>query len=213
MITKRNLIRVRHASRGGLAGLLAAAAALGVAELAAGITGPLSSPVLAVGAVAIDLTPVPVKDFAIAHFGSSDKAALETGILVLLAVYAMLIGVLALRRLALGLAGLAVFGALGVSAALTRPASGLADALPSLAGTAVAAGALVVLIRTVRRRGDMPESGAGEAGRPGRRGFLVAAGVTALTAVVTGGGGDLLLRRFSAASARSLIRLPGAAVQ
>jgi hypothetical protein len=47
---------------GVLSGLLAAAVALGVAELIAGITGPQGSPVVAVGGAAIDMTPIPVKD-------------------------------------------------------------------------------------------------------------------------------------------------------
>ena len=90
-----------------LIGLLTGAVALGVAELAAAVTGPRGAPVVAVGETAINLTPVPVKEFAIAHFGSHDKAALITGILVLLAAFAALIGVLAVRRLACGLAALA----------------------------------------------------------------------------------------------------------
>src|SRR5262245_7918215 len=108
---------------GVLVGLLAAASALGVAELVAGITGPPGGPLVAVGGAAIDLTPVPVKDFAIAHFGSRDKVALVAGILVILAVFAAVIGVLAVRRTRYGLAGLAVFGALGAVSAATRPAA------------------------------------------------------------------------------------------
>ena len=111
---------LRLAIRGALAGLLSAAVALGVAELVAGITGPLSSPVIAVGGVAINLTPVPLKDFAIAHFGSNDKNVLLAGIVVQLAIFAAVIGMLAVRWLWVGLAGLAVFGALGV-AAVVRP--------------------------------------------------------------------------------------------
>ena len=81
----------------GLAGLLTGAVALGVAELTAAVTGPNGAPVIAVGETAINLTPVPVKEFAIAHFGTHDKAALVTGIVVLLAAFAALIGVLAVR--------------------------------------------------------------------------------------------------------------------
>ena len=81
MMTKRHMAAARRALRGALAGLVAAGLALGVAELAAGLVGPLSSPVVAVGGAAIDMTPVPVKDFAITHFGSNDKTALLTGIL------------------------------------------------------------------------------------------------------------------------------------
>ena len=143
---------------GVVSGLLAGAVALGVAELISGITGTQGSPVVAVGGAAIDMTPIPVKDFAIAHFGSHDKTALITGILVLLAVFAAVIGVLARRWLAAGLAGLAVFGLLGISAVLTRPTGGATDVLPTLAGVAVAALVLVVLVRTATtsRRGAVP---------------------------------------------------------
>jgi DMSO/TMAO reductase YedYZ molybdopterin-dependent catalytic subunit len=240
VINRPHLTGVRQALRGALSGLLSAAVALGVAELAAGLTGPLSSPVIAVGSTAIDLTPVPVKDFAIAHFGSNDKAALETGIFILLAVFAAIIGALAIRWLAVGLAGLAVFGALGISAALTRPSAGPADALPSLVGVLAAAAMLVVLIRRARGQaaqagppGDQarpPAAQAAQAGpptaqaatatpghpagtaTPGRRAFLAMAGAAAAVAVVSGGAGDLLLRRFSAVAARAGVRLPRAAV-
>ena len=48
---------------------------------------------IAVGSAAIDLTPVPVKDFAIQHFGSNDKTVLIAGILVVLALLAMVTGI------------------------------------------------------------------------------------------------------------------------
>ncbi len=51
---------------------------------------------------------MPVKEFAIAHFGTHDKEALVTGIVVLLAAFAAGIGVLAVRRLAYGLAAVEV---------------------------------------------------------------------------------------------------------
>src|ERR1700759_1631132 len=108
-MTNRNLAAtrrtLRRVLRGALAGLLTAGVALGVAELVAGLTGPLSSPLIAVGGSAIDLTPIPLKDFAIAHFGSNDKSVLLTGIAVVLAVFAVVIGVLAIRWLWVGLAG------------------------------------------------------------------------------------------------------------
>ena len=141
---------LRLAIRGALAGLLSAAVALGVAELVAGITGPLSSPVIAVGGVAINLTPVPLKDFAIAHFGSNDKNVLLAGIVAQLAVFAAVIGMLAVRWLWVGLTGLAVFGALGVSAVVSRPSAGLPDVAPTLIGVAVAAAAMVFLVRAAR---------------------------------------------------------------
>jgi DMSO/TMAO reductase YedYZ molybdopterin-dependent catalytic subunit/uncharacterized membrane protein YhaH (DUF805 family) len=141
---------VTGALRGALIGLLAAAVALGVAELVAAITGPQGSPVVAVGGTAIDLTPIPVKDFAIVHFGSHDKLVLIIGILVLLAAFAAVIGIVARRWLAAGLAGLLVFGALGVGAALTRPEASAADVAPTLVGVVVAMITLIILVRTDR---------------------------------------------------------------
>jgi DMSO/TMAO reductase YedYZ molybdopterin-dependent catalytic subunit len=121
-----------------------------VAELTAALTGPLGGPVTAVGEAAINLTPVPVKEFAIAHFGTHDKQALVLGILVLLAGFAAVTGMLAVRRLGYGLAGLAAFAAVGVTAAVSRPGAGAADVVPTLAGAGVAAVTLVLLVRAGR---------------------------------------------------------------
>jgi DMSO/TMAO reductase YedYZ molybdopterin-dependent catalytic subunit len=107
-----------------------------VGQLVAGLTGSVGSPVIAVGEASIDLTPPPVKDFAISTFGSNDKTALLTGILVLLAVFAAVIGVLAVRRFRYGVVGLGIFTAVGLISALTRPTASAADVLPSLVGGA-----------------------------------------------------------------------------
>ena len=72
--------------------------ALGAAQLVAGMTGPQGVPVIAVGSAAIDLTPVPVKDFAIQHFGPHDKLFLLIGIAAVLAVFAAVTGIMAMRR-------------------------------------------------------------------------------------------------------------------
>jgi DMSO/TMAO reductase YedYZ molybdopterin-dependent catalytic subunit len=128
-------------------GLITAAVALGVGQLVAGITGPQGSPVVAVGGAAIDLTPPPLKNFAISAFGSNDKAVLVTGILVLLAVFAAAIGVAAFHRFSYGVAGLAVFTGIGLGAALTRPTAQPADVLPALAGAAAGLVTLNWLVR------------------------------------------------------------------
>ncbi len=212
----------------GLVGLLTGAVALGVAELAAAVTGPNGAPVIAVGETAINLTPVPVKEFAIAHFGTHDKEALVTGIVVLLAAFAAGIGVLAVPRLAYGLAALAVFAAVGVAAAVSLPAATGSDVVPTLVGAAVAAVTLVLLVRTVRRVGrpqtaeaadqpaeladqpaELADQAAGGAGTDRRRFLVVGAGAAAL-GVAAGGLGNALLGRFSIAPGQ--VRLPGPAV-
>jgi DMSO/TMAO reductase YedYZ molybdopterin-dependent catalytic subunit len=131
--------------------VLAAAVAIGAAQLAAGLTSPQGSPVLAVGQSAIDLTPAPVKNFAISAFGSHDKAVLLGGILMLLALYAALVGMLAVRQLTLGLWGLGLFALIGLAAAVTRPGSTAVYVVPTLAGGAAGAFALTRLARAAAR--------------------------------------------------------------
>ncbi len=149
VMTPPSLPTVRRYLAGAVSGTLTAAVALGVAELAAAVTGSQGAPVIAVGETAINLTPIPVKDFAIAHFGSHDKEALITGIVVMLIGFAALIGALAVRRIWFGLAGLLVFAGVGVAAAIHLPNATAADAFPTLAGVAVSAVALVILVRSV----------------------------------------------------------------
>ena len=169
--------RARHALAGAVAGMLAAAVAIGAAQLAAGLTVPQGSPVVAVGQAAIDLTPPPVKDFAISAFGTADKTVLLGGILVVLALYAALVGILAVRRLAIGMWGLALFAFIGLVAALTRPDSTAEYIVPTLAGAAAGAFALTRLVRAAgqlsaprsrtRRPGGAGRSGSRAPGGPG----------------------------------------------
>src|SRR5208282_2737148 len=136
----------RRAGLGAIAGVLAAGTALGVGQLVAGLTGANGSPVVAVGQLQIDFTPPWLKNFAINEFGSDDKLALVSGILVVLGIFAAVIGVAATRRLGYGMAGLLVFAAIGLTAAATRPTASVGSLLPTLAATAAAAIALRVLI-------------------------------------------------------------------
>jgi DMSO/TMAO reductase YedYZ molybdopterin-dependent catalytic subunit len=146
--------------------MLAAAVAIGAAQFVAGLTAPASSPVLAVGQAAIDLTPQPVKDFAISAFGTADKTVLLGGILVVLALYAAVVGILAMRRLAFGMWGLGLFAFVGLWAALTRPGSTAAYLWPTLAGAAAGAFTLARLTDaagrlSVSRAPTRPRTGTG----------------------------------------------------
>ncbi|WP_310740587.1 molybdopterin-dependent oxidoreductase [Microbispora sp. H10885] len=134
-----------------LTGLVAAGVALGAAQLVAGLVDPAAAPVVAVGGAVIDATPAGLKEWAIRTFGSADKPVLLTGIVVVLALVAAGLGLLARRRTAYGMAGLAVFGLVGAAAALSRPDAGAAHVLPSLAGAAAGAYALSRLWRRATR--------------------------------------------------------------
>ncbi|WP_324274677.1 molybdopterin-dependent oxidoreductase [Blastococcus brunescens] len=216
-----------------LAGLLSAAVALGVAELVAALVGPASSPVIAVGDAAITLTPEPVKAFAIRTFGENDKIALVVGTLAVIAVYALLVGLVGLRNRRIGVLGIALFGAVGVLAALTRPAGGPLDALPSLIGAGAGILALLALLAPLTapdpavpggRPTPAPEGHAdervvdrlreilGSTDRKGsgldRRRFFLTSGVALGAAAITGGGGRLLQQRFDIAGDRAALALP-----
>src|SRR5581483_8433033 len=84
-------------------------------------------------------------------FGSGDKTVLLGGILVLLALYAALVGMLAVRQLTLGLWGLGLFALIGLAAAVTRPGSTTVYVVPTLAGAAAGAFALTRLARAAAR--------------------------------------------------------------
>src|SRR5262245_61001700 len=92
-----------------LGGVLALAAALAAGHLVAAFIDPGASPYLAVGGAAIDLTPLPLKDFAVRTFGTHDKQVLLGGMAVVLVVAAALAGALSARRPWLGTAIVAVF--------------------------------------------------------------------------------------------------------
>jgi DMSO/TMAO reductase YedYZ molybdopterin-dependent catalytic subunit len=119
---------------------------MGVAQLIAGLTVPAASPVIDVGSVAINHTPLPVKVWATSTFGTNDKTVLLAGVFVVVFLYAMLVGALAARRLALGYAGLALFACLGIAAAVTRHGASPGYALPTVIGALAGAFALYRLI-------------------------------------------------------------------
>ena len=145
--------------------------ALGTAQVVAAVlAAPASGPVDAVGAVSINNAPEAVKNWAISVFGPHDKTVLVWGIRGVLLGCAVVIGLLALRRLWLGMAGLAAFGAIGIATALVQPSATASYAFPSLVGAGVAALALryfrELAIRGLPRTSVVPPRGGPAAGLP-----------------------------------------------
>ena len=186
--------------RGALAGVLAGACALGVGQLVAGITGASSSPVVVVGQLQIDFTPPWLKNFAIAHFGSNDKTVLVGGILVVLGLFAGLIGALAVRRLWYGMAGIFLFAIVGLTAAATRPTATFSSLLPTLFAVATAGPALRLLV--------LRASWAPDDVVPDRRRFLIGGAVTLAVAAVSDLVGRGLTERASVTKFRTALHLP-----
>jgi DMSO/TMAO reductase YedYZ molybdopterin-dependent catalytic subunit len=135
---------------GALAGLLAAGAALAAGELVAGLVRGTDTPVVSVGEVVIENAPSWLKDFAIETFGEDDKPALIIGTGINLALISVVLGVLSVRRLAIGIVGTLLLGAVGAWSALTRPGADVSALWPSVAATAAGIGVLVLLLRTTR---------------------------------------------------------------
>jgi DMSO/TMAO reductase YedYZ molybdopterin-dependent catalytic subunit len=138
------------------AGIIAGFVGIAIGYLVGGLVAAASGPIAAVGEAAIGLTPSPIREAVIHAFGTHDKTVLLAGIYVVLVLYAAAVGVVTVRRLRYGMAGLAVFTALGLAAALTRPTATAAWALPTLAGSAAAALALVVLAPAAAARLAVP---------------------------------------------------------
>ncbi|MGW7070598.1 molybdopterin-dependent oxidoreductase [Streptomyces sp. NPDC054855] len=191
-----------------LSGLLAGFAALAVAELVSAAVRPEAGPVVAVGGAAIDRTPAPVKDWAIQQFGTDDKLVLQSGILAVLALLALVLGLLSLRHRLVGAAGVLLFGVIGATAATGRPDStGITDALPSVAGSVVGAALLYwlagrLVLRPVGKASE-PTSAPDGVDRPewDRRGFIIAAGAAAAASA----GAGVLGRSLNAAGGRDAI--------
>ena len=104
---------------GALIGLLSAGVAVGVGEAVAAFVRPAASPLIAVGNRIIVLTPESVKRPTISSVGTNDKVLLLGGIYVLLALFGIGFGLLAVRHLAGGLAGVALLGGFAGYCALT----------------------------------------------------------------------------------------------
>ena len=148
---------------GALTGFLAAATAIGVANLAAAFIRPQASPIIAVGGAFIDRTPPALKNFAVEKFGENDKTMLLLGMYVTIALLALGIGMVAWRHLPVGIVGVGLFGLFGAFVAYTRPESRATDVIPSLIGGVVGIVALVMLNSWTRMRqrpgpamGDVP---------------------------------------------------------
>jgi DMSO/TMAO reductase YedYZ molybdopterin-dependent catalytic subunit len=213
--------RWRRAGLGALAGVVALAVTVGISELVAVAIAPSSTPVVAVGEKAVDKSPHWAKEFAIRNFGSHDKQALQTGIFAALIVLSAVVGVIAVRRIYIGLAAIGALAIVGASAALTRPTSSGTYAIPSLVGGVVGAATLYVLLRRTYAPPDARPTGevaGGDVVQGGglalpqsydRRRFLGLGAASLAVAALAGGVGKTLLTTvYSAASSRRAVSIP-----
>lgn len=210
-----------------MAGVVSAAVVLGVAELVGAFFTSRATPLFALGSTFIDFTPPKLKDFAIATFGTNDKAALFVGMGLTIALLACVLGIVAYRKWVLGVLGVLFMGAVIVASVVTRAGVSPVDAIPSVVGTVAGLVALRILIKPLwaLKASDGAEYTAAEAqaadftapeadapaGAKGasRRRFFATAGITAVAAGITATGGRLLsAARNNIAEARDALKLP-----
>ena len=170
---------LRHAAYG----VLATVVGLAAAHLVAALTVPAASPVLAVGSTVIDLTPTPLKEWAIRQFGTADKLVLVGSVTLVVLVLAAVAGVVADRRETVGLLVLVGLAGLAGVLAVLRPGSGPLDVLPALVAAMVAATSLWWLHRVSDPGPDRSSPGVDG---PSRRGVVLATGGLAAAAVTMG---------------------------
>ncbi|HZR53997.1 MAG TPA: hypothetical protein VFB06_31400 [Streptosporangiaceae bacterium] len=161
---------------GGVMGVVAAGAAIGIATLVAAFFRPQASPIIAVGEWFIDHTPSWLKNFAVEKFGEHDKTMLLLGMYVTITLLAVGIGVMARRRTTIGIVGVAVFGLFGAYIAYTRPDSKFSDVIPSVIGGIAGVAALLWLAHAAASEPTRPVSRGSRTGRTGRHGGTHAAG-------------------------------------
>lgn len=163
-----------------LTGVLAALTALGVGHLVAAVTLPSASPVLAIGSTVIDATPTPVKEWAVAHFGTNDKLILLSSIAIVTLLAAAGIGLLSRHRPRVALTLIAVLGLAATVAAAARPEAALLSVVPGVVAT-ISAAAVFEFLRRRASSGLPPNRAETATGKTAasRRAFLLGAGAVA----------------------------------
>ena len=177
-------------------GVLGVGAALAVGDLVAAFVDPDASPFLAVGNSAIDLTPLPLKDFAVRTFGTYDKLVLLSSMGAFLLVVAAAAGVLSRRTPWPGTVFAVLLGGLGVVAVLARPNLSAVAVIAPLAS--LLAGVLVFRWLHRLARVDSPQAA-------GRRTFLLAS-LGALAGIgLAGAGGRFLIGKVDVEGSRAKV--------
>jgi DMSO/TMAO reductase YedYZ molybdopterin-dependent catalytic subunit len=187
------------------AGTVSVGLALGLTELAAGLTDKVPSSIAAVGGFVIDWSPRFVKEFAISFFGTADKGALAIGTAIVALLVGALIGAIARTHPWVATAAFGFFGLAGFGAASTEIRFSF---FPTLLALVIAAGAgLLVLRALLYRTVEAPTDGVpSNASRRIFIGSVAGVGVAALVAGV--GGRRLIINRSERVRADAVLPSP-----
>ena len=192
-------------------GLAAAAVSLGVTQLAAAFFPPAADARTAVGTSVINLTPGPVKEWAIQTFGTSDKLFLTVMVLVVVAVLAAVAAIWERSRIPVGSMAIVAAGSAGCLAVLTQPGARPLDIAPTVLGAVCGVAVMRSLTAPLVRdhRVDAPaDADVSDGPDPARRRSLLTLGLLSAGALGGVGGNILTRRRRSVAGDREAFALP-----
>jgi len=192
--------------RDSLAGALSAGLALGISELIAGMITDAPSLVEGLGNWVIDNVPTPVKEWAIAVFGTNDKLVLLMSIAAVTILMGAVVGLVARKRFWVAIAVFTGFGGVAVLAAMANPQVALLDAAIPAAVAVLAGLASLRMLYNIDARADAT------VGDSSKRTFLIGAGAVLGVAALAGTFGRVLIEQAKRAVAgRDEVDLPSAA--
>ncbi|WP_445169487.1 molybdopterin-dependent oxidoreductase [Mycolicibacterium sp. Dal123E01] len=204
------------------AGVAAAAVTLGVVELTAAFFSPAADARTAVGTAVINLTPGPVKEWAIQTFGTSDKLFLSVSVLAVIGVLAAVAATWERSRIPVGTIAFVAAAVAGSVAVLAIPGARGVDVIPTVLGAVCGIAVLRFLtgrIDASEAAEDKEASDATPEGTeatkdadvdPGRRLSLMTFGIGGL-GLVSGVAGAFISRRLHSVSGdRASFALPSA---
>ncbi len=196
---------------GAVAGVVGAATALAIGDLAARLLEGASL-IVAIGDVIIDRSPSAVTGAAIEIFGTNDKPALIVGIIATSLLLGALLGMLSMRSRAIGVLTLAAFAfAGGLAAALDPLTSGAQAWITAAAAGGAGTAALLGLLHLSAADGTAADGSFPDPAvkRLGRRRFLsVAGGGLAAAAISVPLGRRLIGPAVDVEAQRAAIVLP-----
>ena len=193
-----------------LAGLVATGFAVALSEMFASFFVSAPSLVLTIGQRFIDITPAVLKDWAIAVFGTNDKAVLIGGIVVVTIIIGGLLGVVARKRMQVVAIGFVAFGVLGYALGITDPlATAGATLIPAVAAAVSGIAVLVLLHRLLQGPATEAADPIPAVSPDARRAFMTASGAAVVLAIGQVVVGRLASGRTQAAvAAREQVTLP-----
>ncbi|MCP4959730.1 MAG: molybdopterin-dependent oxidoreductase [Actinomycetia bacterium] len=187
-----------------LAGLIAAALALGVTEFAAGVVEPIPSLIEAIGNSVIDLSPSAVVKWGIRTFGKWDKHALAVGIVIISLGLGFVLGPATRHKKLTAPVAMSLAAIVGIAAAIQDPLSQGGWAIIGAALGVAAGNASLWWMLSFTRPSQSPTASTAD---ESRRRFMLTATAGASAAVILPTAGRKLAERFNVEAARSQVVL------